>query len=110
LGLFSFNKQIMWHDLNPDNWPTRAPLENKKVLNRIILGGDEKKQTTNHFSGSRKQKKIEDNKLKIVKDADFFQQRAIIEALDSNDGLVIEGPPGTGKSQTITNLIAVAMS
>ncbi|MDO9069015.1 MAG: hypothetical protein Q7W05_11240, partial [Deltaproteobacteria bacterium] len=34
---------------------------------------------------------------------------ALIDAIDGKS-LVIEGPPGTGKSQTITNLIAAAMA
>lgn len=41
----------------------------------------------------------------LVLDADSSQQRAIDIAL-SGRHLVIDGPPGTGKSQTIANLIA----
>ena len=41
----------------------------------------------------------------IVLDADSSQEWAINSAL-SGQNLVIEGPPGTGKSQTITNLIS----
>ncbi len=33
-------------------------------------------------------------------------QEAVLHALNTKDELVIEGPPGTGKSQTITSLIA----
>ena len=40
-----------------------------------------------------------------VMDADS-SQIAVIEAVKAGDNLVVEGPPGTGKSQTITNLIA----
>ena len=32
-------------------------------------------------------------------------QEAVLHALDTKDELVVEGPPGTGKSQTITSLI-----
>ncbi len=42
-------------------------------------------------------------------DSDSSQTRAITEAL-SGRNLVIKGPPGTGKSQTITNLIASAIA
>lgn len=41
-------------------------------------------------------------------DADSSQHSALIDAMRGQN-LVIEGPPGTGKSQTITNLIAAAL-
>jgi len=44
-----------------------------------------------------------------VVDADSSQLKAIA-ACARNFDLVIEGPPGTGKSQTITNLIAQALA
>ncbi|GAB2669668.1 hypothetical protein GCM10027271_32180 [Saccharopolyspora gloriosae] len=43
----------------------------------------------------------------LVQDADSSQQRAINTALAGHH-LLIEGPPGTGKSQTIANIIAGA--
>src|SRR5262249_45838309 len=44
-----------------------------------------------------------------VIDADSSQLRAIAAVARGHD-LVLEGPPGTGKSQTITNLIAQALA
>ena len=44
-----------------------------------------------------------------VVDADSSQLRALAAAAKGHD-VVIEGPPGTGKSQTITNLIAQALA
>jgi very-short-patch-repair endonuclease len=44
-----------------------------------------------------------------VVDADSSQLRAIAACARNHD-VVIEGPPGTGKSQTITNLIAQALA
>ncbi len=44
-----------------------------------------------------------------VLDADASQQRAILAVKEGHD-FILEGPPGTGKSQTITNLIAEAMT
>lgn len=41
-------------------------------------------------------------------DSDPSQEAAVIEARQS-PGLVIEGPPGTGKSQTIVNMVADAI-
>jgi hypothetical protein len=41
----------------------------------------------------------------LIRDADSSQQQAIATTLQGQNG-VISGPPGTGKSQTISNLIA----
>ena len=41
-------------------------------------------------------------------DADASQHSAIIDVM-KGENLVIEGPPGTGKSQTIANIIANAL-
>ncbi|MGH9427584.1 MAG: AAA domain-containing protein, partial [Terriglobia bacterium] len=43
--------------------------------------------------------------LPLIYDADSSQHSALIDALEGRS-IVIKGPPGTGKSQTITNLIA----
>ncbi|WP_370946019.1 AAA domain-containing protein [Amycolatopsis sp. cg5] len=43
----------------------------------------------------------------LVQDADSSQQRAVTTALAGHH-VLIEGPPGTGKSQTIANIIAGA--
>jgi hypothetical protein len=44
-----------------------------------------------------------------VCDADFSQERVLWKAR-SRPGLVVHGPPGTGKSQTIVNVIADALA
>ena len=49
------------------------------------------------------------HELALIYDADSSQHSAIVDALKGKN-LVIEGPPGTGKSQTITNLIATALT
>ena len=44
----------------------------------------------------------------IVVGADSSQHSAIVDALRGKN-MVIEGPPGTGKSQTIVNLISALL-
>ncbi|MFC0015421.1 MULTISPECIES: AAA domain-containing protein [Allobacillus] len=45
----------------------------------------------------------------LVLDTDASQEK-IIDILEEQDGLVVHGPPGTGKSQVIVNMIANAMA
>jgi very-short-patch-repair endonuclease len=45
----------------------------------------------------------------LICDADVSQYSAVIDAI-SGKNLVLEGPPGTGKSQTITNIIAALIA
>ena len=44
-----------------------------------------------------------------VTEADYFQESAIIQAR-SAPGVIVHGPPGTGKSQTITNMVADSLA
>lgn len=45
----------------------------------------------------------------LVTAADYSQEAAILRAR-TETGLIIHGPPGTGKSQTITNIVADALA
>lgn len=45
----------------------------------------------------------------LITDADASQFSAIVDVMDGKH-LAIKGPPGTGKSQTITNIIAAALA
>jgi len=113
LGLFRFNKQVMWHDLDPNRWPEHAPLVDKKVLKRILLGPKQGEPEPGQIREEYPQDgDVVDPTLppiKLIRDADSSQYSSLIDSLTCDGGLVIEGPPGTGKSQTITNLIAAAL-
>ena len=45
----------------------------------------------------------------LIRDADSSQHRAIIDVMRGRS-FVIKGPPGTGKSQTIANIIAANLA
>ncbi|MDQ0160022.1 AAA domain-containing protein [Alkalibacillus salilacus] len=62
-------------------------------------------EETNNYN-----EKVEKEKGKsLVLDTDASQEQ-IIENLQTGKGMVVDGPPGTGKSQVITNIISNAMS
>ena len=105
IGFLSFGKLAIWADLDPAK---AASLLTNPLLRSIFEGGN---------SGSSEAFHAEDYvvdkhpaaELPLIYDADSSQHSAIIDVLDGKN-LVINGPPGTGKSQTITNIIAAAMS
>jgi hypothetical protein len=114
LGLFRFQKQVMWHDLDPDRWPSETPLLDHSMLRRVLLGPQQGEappgQLSHEYAQDGDEAKDAGHDLALVRDADSSQYAALVDALGRQDGLVIEGPPGTGKSQTITNLIAAALA
>ena len=51
---------------------------------------------------------IQEDKISYINDLNYAQEK-VIELLNKEKKLVVWGPPGTGKSQTITSLIASAI-
>ena len=109
LGFFSFNKLLMYRDLDADNWPPGMGPMSSPIL-RSLFGhegfterepaiGDE-----DHLD-----EHLHPQDMHHVVDADSSQALAILDVSNGRN-LVIQGPPGTGKSQTIANIIADAVS
>lgn len=112
IGFFNFSKIAMYQDLAPDRWMGTHGLSVNTGIRNLLIGnstapmmgsGDNEQQTTSHAADQ-----VEMD-IPLVMDADSSQLEAIQKVL-SGRNLVIEGPPGTGKSQTITNMIAAAIS
>ena len=57
---------------------------------------------------SEKKKLVDETKLSYINEINFSQEK-VIDLVNESNKLVIWGPPGTGKSQTITNLIAASV-
>ena len=103
LDFFSFTKFVMYKDLDPDAWPEgKSPIDH--ILIKSIFDPSEK-QDISVFSEDEVDEKLNFHNLYHVMDADP-SQIAVIENVKAGKNLVVEGPPGTGKSQTITNIIA----
>lgn len=103
LGFLSFGKLAIWADLDSNKWP--GLLENK-LLKEVFSGGTE--QGGGLFPEDYEIDKHPQGEPPIIYDADSSQHSAIIDVL-SGKNMVINGPPGTGKSQTITNIIAAGL-
>ncbi len=110
LGLFEFGKLMMYLDLEPGK--NQALLKNNLVKRLIGLGGFESDGTPGDgFSTEHNIDELQDvhQNYPLIDDADSSQHSALVDVINGDD-LVIEGPPGTGKSQTITNMIAAALA
>ena len=110
-GMFAFAKILMYKDLDAVRWPADKPLMANENLNKIMIGTDSASSDELIYS---EEYNIDSNSWalnsRLVLDADSSQHSALIDALHHRKNMTIEGPPGTGKSQTITNLIAAALN
>lgn len=111
LGLFEFGKILLYLDLDPERWPSFAPITEHALVKRVLSSdGDEAPESgSGPFEETDSAALLRDLELEVVDRADSSQCEALQVALDGRN-LVVQGPPGTGKSQTITNLIAAAMA
>lgn len=98
LAMLSFGKPALWAELDPEKWP--GLLEHQIVKN--VFQGN-----TRDFEDVPSEVKVDELESfdELIHDADGSQHGALVDVL-SGRTLVINGPPGTGKSQTITNIIA----
>lgn len=88
IGIYSFLKMNMYNDINQNS---EELLKNNNV--KVLLG-----------KGSITNQELKVKPMPIV-NCDSSQLHAITLAAN-NTSFVLEGPPGSGKSQTITNIIA----
>lgn len=111
VGFFSFHKLLMYEDIDPENWQGNGKLNGQSIAARIIAGSNSafNDQMDSLYAGDYE---IDGNELAesilLASEADSSQHSALCD-IASGKSLVIEGPPGTGKSQTITNAIAMAL-
>lgn len=102
LGIFSFTKYLMWKDLQDRN---QQLMENSVVAHLVNNPAQDFASGDIGFEPSTLDSTHQPQELFAPLLSDSSQLRAICVASNQTN-LVIEGPPGTGKSQTITNLIA----
>jgi hypothetical protein len=108
LALLSFGKLLMYRDLDPKTWPTGQNIAEHPLVRELFEGSKNPEiELAEEFPIDAPEQAKDVPHL--IRDADSSQHSALIHALRGQN-LVIEGPPGTGKSQTITNLIAAALA
>ena len=108
LWCFSFTKLLMYRDLDPHNWPQDKQLEDRPLIRSLLQDGFPPVEPLS--KGNENIDPLFDAAQTMhVIDCDSSQSLVIEEAARGRS-LVIQGPPGTGKSQTITNLIAAAVT
>lgn len=104
LGLFSFSQFIMWNDIRNRSDELKA----NPVVASLMSGKLEWQPGELGLSTGELDKKISLTEHAIPLSADSSQMLAICSAAEGQS-FVLHGPPGTGKSQTITNMIANAL-
>src|SRR5579859_3054438 len=105
LALFSFQKFVMYKDLDANSDAIR---QHRLAQQLVTRGGAQNLGLPGDVQAMDLDRDFPPESTNQVVDADSSQLRAI--AASRGNDLVIEGPPGTGKSQTITNLIAQALA
>ncbi len=101
VGLFAFSKFVMWNDLHNN----AHKLAHNKVVQSLLAQqnvGIESLADEGGYSSYNP----EDIALPVS--ADGYQLEAVMVAT-AGKSFILHGPPGTGKSQTITNIIANAL-
>lgn len=100
IGLFSFGQFVMWNDIRSHE----DELRNNKIVDSMMEG--RLTWMPGRFDSGDP---VDPSELLLPVEADASQLFAIKAAVEGNS-FVLHGPPGTGKSQTITAIIANALA
>lgn len=104
LGLFSFNKFVMWNDIHNN----ADKLKENEVVRSLMEGRVTLSDLGDVVDARDIDRKGRPSDFCIPIDVDSSQMEAVIES-GRGKSFILYGPPGTGKSQTITNMIANAL-
>nr|MCR4779492.1 DUF3320 domain-containing protein [Ruminiclostridium sp.] len=104
LGQFSFSRFIMWNDIRNRS----EDLAKNKVVASLMSGKTEWEDEAAELTPHGLDEKLTPADMAVPMSADSSQLAAVYEA-SLGRSFVLHGPPGTGKSQTITNMIANAL-
>ena len=106
LGLFSFTKYLMWKDLEDRT----EDLMQNSVVEHLIKNPETPYPMEGEMPDpDRIDEELLPSNMYCPRDADSSQLASVMAA-SNGKSFVMEGPPGTGKSQTITNIIAQCLA
>lgn len=108
IGQFSFAKFLMWRDLQVRS----ADLKRNKVVTHLLDSPEKDYPHSSPFPDPQRLDRSPEHspeKTFCVVGADSSQMVAVYSST-KGQSFVLHGPPGTGKSQTITNIIAQNLS
>ncbi len=105
IGLFSFSKFLMWKDLKENLDRLRA----NRLVEHLVDRPGQDFDTTPFPMPEEFDARFGPDDLLCTREADSSQLAAVRAAAEGRT-FVLEGPPGTGKSQTIANIIANSLA
>ncbi len=97
IGNFSFSQFVMWNDIHSNS----EFLEKNKIVHSLMIGAVDWDCTI--------PKSVDTEEAYLPVAVDSSQLRAINMAA-AGTSFILHGPPGTGKSQTITAMVANALT
>lgn len=119
LGFFNFTRYRLWLDLDPAQWiaagadhsPETHPIVRSLLALEPLDRSGPREINASRDPGVAQEvaRHQETDDIPLVKDADSTQYAALLQA-NQGKSIVVIGPPGSGKSQTITNLIATTLA
>ncbi|MGD0421085.1 MAG: DUF4011 domain-containing protein [Xanthobacteraceae bacterium] len=106
IGVLPSARMAMYHDLDTK----RPDFPQNDIVQSLLVGNNSDGGSASPFADEYDvdEPKIEAKVPCLVMDADSSQFSALVDVGDGKN-VAIEGPPGTGKSQTIVNAIAAAL-
>lgn len=107
IAVLPFPNMAVWRDLDPEHWPSGEILAHPHL--QRLLGATGGASGASAFPADYDVESMPTGEAPpLVLPADVSQHSALVDVC-ARKSLAVEGPPGTGKSQTIANMIAAAL-